>query len=79
MIFHSTYVTILSEGMHHKFLDLLFDKIAKTKDLETKWYNTLMNMPNAVTLYTVNSKEIVFHNKLYEPILGEFIKYNDRA
>lgn len=47
----SIYVIVLNEDVHYKFLNMLFDKINEAKDLEIKWYNTLLNMPNGVTLY----------------------------
>lgn len=62
-------MTLLSEEVHHKFLDMLYSKLSMTKDLEKRWFNTLMNIPMGVTLYSVNSEEVIFHNKFFEPIL----------
>ncbi len=47
----SALVAIMSDSMHHRFIEVLFTKIQQTKDLEMKWYNTLMNIPCGVTLY----------------------------
>ncbi len=49
---------------------MLAMKFQKSKDLETKWHKTLMNMPNGVTLYQVNTQKVIFHNNFYPEIFS---------
>lgn len=51
----SIYIIFECEGMHYRYLKMLFEKLSEIKNLETKWYNTLLNMPNGVILYSINT------------------------
>lgn len=42
---------------------LLFEKLAKAKDMEQKWLQTLEKMPNGIILVDIETSKIKFINK----------------